>query len=86
MKSQIIILLVGLLLAGCVAHPKQTLKKDRLSEVVCLSEPATGTRIVEERCYTKAQLAQIRSNARLWLQSGGEMGGFTMVRQKLYPK
>ncbi len=86
MKGQISIVIIGLLLGGCVAHPKKTLNQAKLSEVVCLSQPATGTRIVEERCYTKAQLAKIRSEARRWLQSGGEMGGFTMVRHKPYPK
>ncbi|MEM7282491.1 MAG: hypothetical protein AAF438_12775 [Pseudomonadota bacterium] len=86
MKKQLAYLLVGILLVGCTTHPRTTIKQAKLSEIVCLKEPATGTRILEERCYTKAQLAKIRSEARLWLQTGGEMGGFTMVRPKPYPK
>lgn len=73
--------------SGCATseyHQQQL--KTKKSQVVCLDEPVTGTRVLKERCYTQAQLDKIRAESKLWLRSGGRMGGILKVREKLPPR
>ena len=77
----------AVLAVGCAGAPHNvTYNKPSQTQVVCLKEPATGTRVLQRRCYSKASLDKIRQESQLWLRTNGRMGGIMMVRERPDPK